>query len=87
MSTNKTTTTTTNEQHDTADSSSAALAAAIATFATAFVQKTTSPDDYKTDLAKALAYWRLGQDIPLTLATALLADGYDIGALEAFHRG
>lgn len=86
MSTNKNTTTT-NEQHDTADASSAALAAAIATFATAFVQKTTSPDDYKTALGKAIAYWRSGRDIPLTLATSLLADGYDISALEAYHRG
>lgn len=82
-----TTNNTTNEQHDTAVSSSAALAAAIATFATAFVQKTTSPDDYKTDLGKAIAYWRSDRDIPLTLATSLLADGYDINALEAFHRG
>lgn len=40
------------------------------------------PDNYESALGKAMAYWRSGRIIPLTLASELIADGYDVGALE-----
>ena len=42
-----------------------------------------SPDNYESALGKAIAYWKAGRYIPLTLATELMADGYDVGVLEA----
>ena len=42
-----------------------------------------TPDNYESALGKAIAYWRSGKFIPLTLATELMADGYDVGVLEA----
>ena len=44
-----------------------------------------TPDNYESALGKAIAYWQAGRYIPLTLATELMADGYDVGALEAKH--
>ena len=44
-----------------------------------------SPDNYESALGKAIAYWRSGRLIPMTLAVELMADGYDVGALEAQH--
>lgn len=41
------------------------------------------PDNYEAALGKAIAYWQAGRYIPLTLATELMADGYDVGVLEA----
>ena len=45
------------------------------------VEATT--DNYESALGKAIAYWQAGSYIPLTLATELMADGYDVGVLEA----
>ena len=45
------------------------------------VEATT--DNYESALGKAIAYWQAGRYIPLTLATELMADGYDVGVLEA----
>ena len=42
-----------------------------------------NPDNYESALGKAIAYWQAGRYIPLTLATELMADGYDVGVLEA----
>ena len=42
-------------------------------------------DNYESALGKAIAYWRSGKLIPLTLATELMAEGYDVGTLEAHH--
>ena len=42
-----------------------------------------TPDNYESALGKAIAYWQVGKYIPLTLATELMADGYDVGVLEA----
>ena len=47
------------------------------------VEATT--DNYESALGKAIAYWQAGRYIPLTLATELMADGYDIGVLEASY--
>ena len=44
-----------------------------------------NPDNYESALGKAIAYWRSGRPIPLTLATELMAEGYDVGVLEAQH--
>ena len=43
----------------------------------------TLEDQYTSTLGRAIAYWQAGSYIPLTLATELMADGYDVGALEA----
>lgn len=45
----------------------------------------TPEDDYESDLGKAIAIWRSGRFISLTLAARLMAEGYDIGALEQRH--
>lgn len=42
-----------------------------------------NPDNYESALGKAVVYWQNGSYIPLTLATELMADGYDVGVLEA----
>ena len=47
------------------------------------VELQDSPDNYESALGKAIAYWKVGRYIPLTLATELMADGYDVGVLEA----
>lgn len=41
------------------------------------------PDNYESALGKAITYWQAGRYIPLTVATELMADGYDVGVLEA----
>ena len=43
------------------------------------------PDDFQSTLGKAVAYWRSGRLIPMTLAGELMSKGYDVGALEAQH--
>lgn len=53
----------------------------VAAAAAAEVEAT--PDNYESALGKAIAYWQAGSYIPLTLATELMADGYDVGVLEA----
>ena len=42
-------------------------------------------EQYTSALGRAIAYWQAGSYIPLTLATELMADGYDVGVLEAHH--
>ena len=42
----------------------------------------TIEDQYISPLGRAIAYWQAGSYIPLTLATELMADGYDVGVLE-----
>jgi hypothetical protein len=37
-------------------------------------------------LGKAIALWQAGKSIPLTLAVELMAEGYDVAALERAHR-
>jgi len=37
-------------------------------------------------LTKAIIIWQSGQNIPLTLAAQLMAEGYDVKALEERHR-
>ena len=44
-----------------------------------------SSDNYESALGKAIAYWRSGRIIPMALAVELMAEGYDVGALEARH--
>lgn len=44
-----------------------------------------SPENYASALGKAIAYWRSGRLIPMTLAVELMGDGYDVGALEAHY--
>ncbi len=41
-----------------------------------------TPEDYTTALAKAIATWRKGRRISMTLAAALMEEGYDVPALE-----
>ena len=53
--------------------------------AAAEVEGEANPDNYESALGKAIAYWRSGRLIPLTLATELMTDGYDVGALEAHY--
>lgn len=43
----------------------------------------TIEEQYTSALGRAIAYWQAGRYIPLTLATELMADGYDVGVLEA----
>lgn len=42
-------------------------------------------EQYGSTLARAIAYWQRGVHIPLTLATELMEEGYDVGSLEAHH--
>ena len=51
--------------------------------AAAEVEVEATPDNYESALGKAIAYWQAGRYIPLTLATELMADGYDVGVFEA----
>ena len=51
--------------------------------AAAAAEVEATPDNYESALGKAIAYWKAGSYIPLTLATELMADGYDVGVLEA----
>lgn len=44
-----------------------------------------STDNYESALGKAIAYWSSGRLIPMNLAIELVADGYDVCALEARH--
>ena len=50
---------------------------------TAAAEVEAAPDNYESALGKAIAYWQAGRYIPLTLVTELMADGYDVGVLEA----
>lgn len=43
----------------------------------------TIEEQYTSALGRAIAYWQSGSYIPRTLATELMADGYDVGVLEA----
>lgn len=38
-----------------------------------------------TAYERALIYWAHGEPLPLDLAAELMADGYDVEALEARH--
>jgi hypothetical protein len=38
------------------------------------------------NLDLAIAVWRMGRPISLTLATKLMSEGYDVARLEAHHR-
>ena len=58
-------------------------AAAAAGAAAYEVEVEVNPDNYESALGRAIAYWQAGRYIPLTLATELMADGYDVGVLEA----
>lgn len=42
-------------------------------------------EEYLSALGKAIAYWRSGRHIPLTLASELMAEGYAIDLLEAHY--
>lgn len=53
------------------------------TSAAATTEVEANQDNYESALGKAIAYWQAGRYIPLTLATELMADGYDVGVLEA----
>ena len=44
-----------------------------------------STDNYESALGKAIAYWSSGRIIPMGIAVELMAEGYDVGALEARH--
>lgn len=55
------------------------------TEAAAEVEAEASPDNYESALGKAIAHWRSGRIIPMTLAVELMAEGYDVSALEAHH--
>lgn len=43
----------------------------------------TIEEQYTSALGRAVAYWQSGSYIPLTLASELMAEGYDVGILEA----
>jgi hypothetical protein len=53
------------------------------TAAAAATEVEANTDNYESALGKAIAYWQAGRYIPLTLATELMTDGYDVGVLEA----
>ena len=53
--------------------------------AAAATEVEATPDNYESALGKAIAYWQAGRYIPLTLVTELMADGYDVGGLEAYY--
>jgi len=42
--------------------------------------------EYTAPLSRALALWAQGKGISLTLAAELLAEGYNVQALERRHR-
>lgn len=41
---------------------------------------------YDSHLGEAIAIWRSGRNISLTLAAKLMQDGYDVPSLERRHR-
>jgi hypothetical protein len=41
--------------------------------------------DYVTPLARAIAIWEAGKHISIDLAVQLMAEGYDVPALERRH--
>lgn len=43
----------------------------------------TIEEQYASALGRAIAYWQNGSYIPLTLVSELMAEGYDVGSLEA----
>ena len=53
--------------------------------AAAAAEVEANPDNYESVLGKAIAYWRIGRSIPMTLAVELMGEGYDVGALEDQH--
>lgn len=55
------------------------------TEAAAEVEAEASPDNYESALGKAIAYWSRGRSIPMNIAVELMAEGYDVSALEARH--
>lgn len=42
-------------------------------------------DEYKSPLSRAIALWNAGKHIPMDLAVALMAEGYDLPALQRAH--
>lgn len=42
-------------------------------------------EQYTSPLGRAIVYWQSGSNIPLTLASELMAEGYDVEALEAHY--
>lgn len=47
---------------------------------------TANQTPFKSPLGQAIALWSQGKRIPLTLASALMEEGYDVAALERAHR-
>lgn len=45
----------------------------------------TDPNIYDSALGRAIAQWRTGRPIPLTLATELINQGYDLPSLERHY--
>lgn len=43
----------------------------------------TIEEQYTSALGRAIAYWQSDSYIPLTLVSDLMAEGYDVGSLEA----
>lgn len=41
---------------------------------------------FESTLGQAVAVWRTGRNISLVLAAKLMAEGYDVPALERRHR-
>ena len=41
---------------------------------------------FESALGQAIAIWRSGRNISIVLAAKLMAEGYDVGALERRHR-
>lgn len=42
-------------------------------------------EEYRSAIGRAIAYWSNGKNIPLSLYTELLEDGFDVPRLEARH--
>jgi hypothetical protein len=43
-------------------------------------------DAYVSPLSRAIAIWQAGKNIPLDVAAALMAEGYDVPSLERAHK-
>lgn len=43
-------------------------------------------DPHMSNLSRAIVIWNQGYPIPLDLAAALMAEGYDVKELEERHR-
>lgn len=46
----------------------------------------TRPRRTASALSQAILIWSMGRAIPLDIAAALMAEGYDVKALEERHR-